>query len=124
MLQTELFILDCYNQQAQINNVWTDILNRFNEDKMDDVKDCIFDFLNTYTGIELNQNQTTQLIRYLITFFNNQFHLGLNNENIQARIDLANNILETPNTTQELIEAFHLDLLGQNNMIQEEPAEY
>lgn len=115
MLQTELFILNWNNQQVEINNIWTNILNRFNEDTMDDVRDCIFDFINTYTGIDINQNQTTQLIRNLIVFYNNQFNLGLNNNNIQERINLANNILVAPDTAHELIEQFNLNLLGENN---------
>lgn len=115
MLQTELFILNWNNQQVEINNIWTDILNRFNENEMDDVKDCISDFINTYTGIDINQNQTTQLIRNLITFFNDQFHLGLNGNNIQERVNLANNILATPNQANELIEEFYQNLLGEND---------
>ena len=114
MLQTELFILNWNNQQEIINNVWQQILNQFNEDEMDSVQDCISAFLEGYTGINLNQDQTNQLITALINFFNIQFNLGLNNNEVQERVELVNGILIAPNNAENLIETF---LAGENDMV-------
>lgn len=114
MLQTELFILNWDNQQVIVNNVWQQILNNFNEEEMDGVQDCIFEFLETYTGININQDQTNQLITNLINFFNIQFNLGLNNNAVQERVELVNDILLAPNNAENLIEAF---LAGENEMM-------
>jgi hypothetical protein len=129
MLQTEIFMLDFFNQAEIITQFWDDLMHLFDDDNDESLSDTLrFYITEQYTGTEIDANQTNILISSILNFFNDTFNLGwveednegvLNEDNpdegrnfneaqntIASRLRLVLRILEHPENTNDLITEF------------------
>jgi len=69
-----------------------------------------------YQGNLITGNQANNVMTAILNFFNDNFNMGFDEEDIQERVNLANDILEHPNNTNQLIHDFNIPLAGEIDM--------
>lgn len=72
--------------------------------------------INGYQGNIINHMQADSLMTSILIFFNENFGMGFNEEDIQDKVNLANDILEHPENTDLLLQEFNVNLIGDEVM--------
>ena len=105
------------NQQNEIGGFENYVLDDLNFTR----KNALDTYLEDYTGIELTNIQSNALILAIINFFNDSFNIGFNEDNINGKLQLTNQILNNPDQTNNLLIDFNNPVPHENAMEVEDP---
>lgn len=96
--------------QEKLVSSWYNTLNNENQILLNSTD------VNGYQGNTINNIQSNSVINTILEFFNVNFNMNFNNEDIADRIDLINDILEHPENTNWLIQEFNTELIAENQI--------